>query len=244
MVSACAVADDHHSSLFGAVRNPEWGSAIKDSKALAASWVEAQTGLGRAQKALEDYVNVAGAATAGTFGWFLRDEHRHTREQSYGPTPDPEFPLTLDATKPSATAELIESNRKIEADAGKGPVDACIKRVKRKLIIETVDEVYKPHELEQERDTRKNATAYLYKLCEMGIEMRQQAAEARARLAAARAKVSDAVEVAAKHLGDITDYVTSKADMEAWLHMASHEEYDAISSHAEMIAKARVGRAL
>ena len=79
-MDACAETDNH-SSLFGTSINPEWGSMCVDSQWLAQSWCDAQSLTG-AERALNDYVTKASATTAGCFGWFLNDEHRHTRYDS------------------------------------------------------------------------------------------------------------------------------------------------------------------
>ena len=80
-VDACNLPLDDP-CLFGDALNPEWGAKTVDAQALAQSWVDAQQGLGRAERALDDYISKASATTAGTFGWFLNDEHHHTRYES------------------------------------------------------------------------------------------------------------------------------------------------------------------
>jgi hypothetical protein len=172
---------------------------------------------GRAEKAINDYVAVAGTATQGTFGWFLTDEHRHTGDTSlYGALNGVPFPMPL-AIIAGADEELLERERTIKAAAGQGPVHACIKRVKRKLVISDGADIYEPNQLEQMRDERQSATVFLYRLCELAQEVRELASESRARLAAARAKFADAVEKAAKDLSEVDDVgsrVTRKQDMQ------------------------------
>eukprot|EP00966_Prymnesium_polylepis_P095450 2210923-Prymnesium_polylepis.1 len=99
-------------------------------------------------------------------------------------------------------AESNEKDRLTKAAAGKRPVEACLKRAKRKLIIASDGKSkswvpsndtkpgsiysYTPAELERERYMQKQETKVLYQLCEVGRENRALAEEARSRLPEAR----------------------------------------------------------
>ena len=87
---------------------------------------------------LDEYVGRLGDATGGAFGWHLTDEFRHvgarSAARSQGIDADQKYELIA-----QIVAERDEAERRIRADAGKGPAFACLKRAMNNMSKQQID---------------------------------------------------------------------------------------------------------
>ena len=146
-----ALAEKADNRLFGPAEeidlfrrtNPQWnaftkyglpardadGKALSTANAIASKWCSS-LGADERRKKFESFCVTTSQATSGTFGWHIRDEHLHSSPAAVT-LHDEEGDRSRIASL--ALMKLLkhdsnEQKRREEADAGSGPVDACIQK--------------------------------------------------------------------------------------------------------------------